>query len=270
MKHRFFTLLILIVIAAMLLPACSPAKGMEGAGGSAGTGTQAANPPEQNSAQGGAGPQPDLFVASNVVLDPALAVDEEDRALIPYLYEGLVRAEGNDIIPALAVSWTVSVDELDYIFTLHTDAGFHDGTPLNADAVIVNFYRWFDPQDALHGSGSYEAWKKGFLGFKGEMSEGHPTSTFDGIQKIDDRTVLVHLNQPVDDFLFRLSDPAFAIVSPAALQAAGFGTSAGKDGGTGAYMLAEWSDAGLAFKPNPDYWDAAAIPSKDLFVAFSD
>jgi ABC-type transport system substrate-binding protein len=74
----------------------------------------------------------------------------------------------------------------------------------------------------------------------------------------------------VDDLLVKLSDPAFSIVSPDALAADGFGTSAGKNGGTGAYMLGEWSDAGLTFAPFADYWNAEAKAAEDLLIQFSD
>lgn len=260
MKNKIYALLIAVLIASMLLTACAKPQP-----------TQA--PTQEATGNGGGVPVPagDLYVASNVILDPALAVDEEDRVLAPYLYEGLVRAEGDEIIAVLATKWTVSVDELDYIFELRPGVTFHDGTPLNADAVIANFNRWFDPTDALRGTGTYDAWKIAFLGFKGETTaEGHPVSSFDGIEKVNDLTVLVHLNQPVDDLMFKLSDEAFAIVSPAALAADGFGTNTGKEGGTGAYMLSEWSDSGLTFAPNASYWDPAVVPTDNLFVAFND
>jgi peptide/nickel transport system substrate-binding protein len=199
---------------------------------------------------------------STVLLDPALATDAEAKEAIGHLYEGLVRLENGEPGLALAVGITLSEDNLGYIFELRPGVQFHDGTPLNADAVIVNFNRWFDTQDPLHGSGTYDAWLASFGGFKGETtSDGKPKSNFDGIEKVDDLTVLVHLNAPDADLLTKLSDPAFSIVSPAALNASGFGTPAGTDGGSGAYLIAAWEGSVLTLEPNPSYWDQSAVPT---------
>lgn len=130
--------------------------------------------------------------------------------------EGLVSIQDNEYVPALATSWTVSEDGLDYIFQLKTGAVFADGTPVNADAVVANFNRWFDPEDPAHGSDPYTAWVAAFGGFKGETDDsGKPKSSFDGAEKVDNFTVLIHLNRPFNDLLAVLAQPDFAIVSPA-------------------------------------------------------
>ncbi|MBI1855772.1 MAG: hypothetical protein HYR93_07915 [Chloroflexi bacterium] len=183
-----------------------------------------------------------MTISKNITLDPALAADADSRSVIDYVYEGLVKLENGSAVPALASSWTVSGDGLEYIFNLRSGAAFHDGSPVNADAVIANFNRWFDPKDANRGSGKYDAWVTAFKGFKG-------SSTFDGAEKVNEATVILHLNTPDPDFLTKLADPAFSIVSPAALSAAGFGTSSGKDGGSGAYKLGAWTDTGLTLEP---------------------
>jgi len=135
---------------------------------------------------------------------------------VPDTGETLVTVQDNQPAPGLAESWTVSEDGLDYVFQLKTGAVFGDNTPVNADAVNANFNRWFDPNDPARGSGSYEAWAAAFGGFKGEKDEaGVPKSVFDGIEKVDNFTVLIHLNKPFADLLTVLAQPDFAIVSPA-------------------------------------------------------
>ena len=181
-------------------------------------------------------------LSKSIMLDPALATDADSRTVIGYVYEGLVKMDNNTPAPALASSWTVSGDGLDYIFNLQAGATFHDGSPVNADAVIANFNRWFDPSDPNHGSGKYDTWVSDFLGFKGK-------SSFDGIEKVNESTVILHLNTPDPNLLQNLTDPAFSIVSPSALSAAGFGTQTGKDGGTGAYKLGAWTDSSLTLEP---------------------
>ena len=251
MKQKLLHTLFVLLIAA-LLTACggqSPAVPTEPPSGGGG-GDMPQNTPLPEGAS----------VSKDILLDPALAVDDDSLRVVSQMYEGLTRAENNEVVPALAASWTVSEDGLDYIFNLRPGVKFQDGAALDADAVIANFQRWFDPANALHGSGAYEAWLTAFKGFKGQ-------SSVDGIEKVDGLTVLVHLNQPDRDFLAKLTSPAFSIVSPAALAADGFGSAAGVAGGTGPYLLGEWTAASLTLQPNPAYWNASAIPADALTFA---
>ena len=205
----------------------------------------------------------------NIRLDPALVTSDEERTVSLMVFEGLVRVEGGETRPGLALSWTISDDGLDYIFNLRPEVLFHDGTPVNADAVINNFNRWFDPEHPLHGLIEYQAWKTAFLGFKGDLSpDGQPISSFDGIEKINDLTVLIHLRSQVPDLMAILAQPNFAIASPTGIEAAGekFGTSLGLPVGSGAYMVGVWNDTVLTLQPNPSYW--GIVPVEDLTYTF--
>jgi peptide/nickel transport system substrate-binding protein len=198
-------------------------------------------------------------ISKDILLDPAI-LDPEDKdslQVCSLIYEGLVGVEDDSPVPALAASWTVSDDGLDYIFNLRPDAVFNDGTPVDADAVMANFNRWFDPEDPLHGSGSYKVWESIMLGFKGETNEdGSPKSSFDGIEKVDNLTVLIHLSRQDPELLVNLALPAFGIVNPAVLEAEGeaYGTRDGSAVGTGPYMVSTWTDESLLLQPNPNYW----------------
>jgi ABC-type transport system substrate-binding protein len=198
-------------------------------------------------------------VSKNIRLDPAITEDDDSLLVSGYIYENLVQLKDDVPSPALATSWTVSEDGLDYIFYLRPGVTFHDGTPLNADAVIANFNRWFDPEDPLRGTvGTYDAWKNVFLGFKGETGEdGSAASTFDGIEKVDDLTVLAHLNRQDPTLLLNLALDYFGIASPTALASDGddYGTRAGSAVGTGPYYVSEWTDESLTLLPSPGYWD---------------
>lgn len=254
MKHKFAALFVFVLIAVLLLAGCS--------GG-------ATSPAPRPTAGPSATPPASITASKALLLDPALAESEDAKAVVGYIYEGLVKLENGEPAIGLASTTNVSEDGLEYTFVLRPGVTFHDGTPLNADAVVANFNRWFDPNDPLRGTGPFNAWSNAFGGFKGEMDGDKPKSNFDGIEKVDSMTVIAHLNAPDADFLTKLSDPAFAIASPDALKAAGFGTKSGVDGGTGPYRIGTWTDTSLTLEPNPSYWDAAAIPTAPIVVNFT-
>lgn len=196
-------------------------------------------------------------------LDPANLTGDNARTAAGNIFEGLVTLQEEQAVAALAVAWTVSDDGLDYIFDLRPAVSFHDGTPLNADAVVFNFNRWFDPANPSHGSDAFAAWVSAFKGFKGETTDdGKPKSQYDGIEKVNELTVLVHLNTPDPEFLTKIADPAFSIVSPAVL-----GGGAG-DGGTNRYKSAGVSGSTMTLEPFAGYWDAASIPTEGIEVPF--
>jgi len=257
MKKIFIhTLFVSLAFVALALTACGGAPPAGYTGGSQAT---PIIQPETNSGQGSdTGGGADMSIAKDILLDPANAADADSLFVLGYLYEGLVKLENDALAPALAESWSVSDDGLDYIFHLRPNLAFHDGTPVNADAVIANFNRWFDKDDPAHGDGAYAAWASIFGGFKGETGDaGQPKSVFDGAEKVDDYTVLIHLAQPDAKFVAKLVNPAFSIASPAAFGAEGFGTSTGKAAGTGPYKLSAWDDTGLTLEPFAAYWNGA-------------
>lgn len=206
-----------------------------------------------------------IQINAEINLDPALAQDADSLMVSQYLYEGLVRLDAKgEPQPAIAETWVISDDQLDYIFTLRPDAKFSDGTLITPDTIADNFNRWFDPESPLRGNGKYEAWQRIFQGFNNEKDEEkRAKSPVDGIQKVDINTVLIHLNRPVPEILVYLADPAFAILNTNALLAE---AEYGKKGSTiissGPYMISAWTEAGLILSPNPNYW--GAVPEKDL------
>lgn len=135
-------------------------------------------------------------ISRTIVLDPAVTVDADTLRLSSYVYDGLTKLDAAGTPqPALAAKWTVSDDQLDYVIDLRQDAVFQSGAAFNADTVLANFNRWFDAADPLHGSAEYPGWMRVFLGFKGEKAtDGTRISPFDGIEKVNQYTVLIHLN----------------------------------------------------------------------------
>jgi len=258
MKKSQLLLASFILIAALLMAACggstTTGAGDNGSQSSAPEATPATSGDSGSTDTGDSGSATDA--GGTYSLDPA---NDAGGDAVGNVYETLVDADGNGV---LAESYTVSEDELDYIFTLRAGVTFHDGSTLTADTVIANFNRWFDPNDPNRGSGSYDAWAENFGGFKGETNEdGTPKSIYDGIERVNELTVLVHLNTVDADFISKLSKSAFSIVSANA-----FG--GGADGGSGPYQMGSVSGSTVTLEPFPGYWNAEAIPSGNMDASF--
>jgi oligopeptide transport system substrate-binding protein len=146
-------------------------------------------------------------------LDPALVRDVETAFFARQVFRGLVRLDDSlQVAPELAESIEVSPDGLNYTFTIHESATFHDGSPLNAQAVVRSFNRASDPALA-EGDGSGLSAATYFSDIVGidERLDGR-TDTVRGITAIGTNTVRFTLKRPSASFLSKLSGSPALIV----------------------------------------------------------
>lgn len=196
----------------------------------------------------------------DLLLDPAKTEDPDSLLVSRNLYEGLVTLDASGTVqPGIARSWVISDDSLSYIFEIRPNAAFSDGTLITTQNLEENFNRWFDPQSPLHGDGVYPTWLNLFLAFNGARgADDRAISQVDGVQVVDINTFIIHLNRPEPNLLTYLTEPAFSILSPAALSAnPAYGTRQTTIISSGPYVVTSWTDEGMVLSSNPQYWDPA-------------
>ena len=184
-------------------------------------------------------------IAEPKSLDPDTVTAVNDFRILFNVYDGLVRYKSGtlEVEPALAESWEISEDGTVYTFTLREGVNFHDGSPLNAEAVKFNFDRMLDENHPYYDTGPFP------LSFF--------FSAVENVEAVDDRTVRFTLNAPYAPFLSNLAYTPGLIVSQAAVEERGadFGRN---PSGTGPFKFVEWrSNEAVVVERNPDYWDGA-------------
>ncbi|MEJ2210951.1 MAG: ABC transporter substrate-binding protein [Anaerolineae bacterium] len=154
-------------------------------------------------------------------------------------------------MPALATGCTPNEDSTEWTCTLRQGVRFHDGTAFDADAVIFNFDRWRDTDNAYHHADQvFEYYGYMWRGFDEE-------SIIREVQKVDAHTVKFILDAPLAPFLANLAMDMFAISSPAAIARydRDYGTPAVGCVGTGPFRFEEWVEEDhLTLEANDDYW----------------
>src|SRR5262245_64629269 len=178
-------------------------------------------------------------------LDPGQALGLHTLRVTAEIFETLVgtAADSTDVVPALAESWTTSADGLVWTFKLRRGVRFHDGTPLDANAVKFTFDRIIDPAHPHAKSGKW-SFVSGYL------------ATVKSVEVVDPQTVQLHLKYPTASLLALLALPNCAIVSPTAFAKAPaeFDT---KPVGSGRYKVESWERGSrLVLRRNDDYWGA--------------
>ena len=205
------------------------------------------------------------FVLSVAAVSPTFAADDTLRIGMGFLsfrkgdpYQGITLpsvmahqavydtltsiGEKGEVLPALAVSWKAE-NPSTWVFTLRQGVTYSNGEPFDVDALAV--------------SAAYMATPKG-------RSEtiGSTLYQVERVEKIDDLTARVHLNEP--DALFPLHASAWRVPAPKAF------TNLGADGfkdnpiGTGPFIVTSWEAGRVMFKANPNSWRAPKVSALEM------
>jgi len=174
-------------------------------------------------------------------LDPEVTTYAVTNKININVFDPLVwQAPDLSFVPGLAESWEVAPDGKAYTFHLRQDAKFHDGTPVNAEAVKFSWERIMNP----------ETKSKTAIGQMGSFSQA---------VVVDEFTVRAEFADPNATFLDSVSQSYCSPISPTAVQK--FGADFAHNlVGTGPYMLKEWVENDhVTLVKNPDYNWAPSI-----------
>jgi peptide/nickel transport system substrate-binding protein len=167
-------------------------------------------------------------------IDPQGTPSSGLSLVMPYIFDTLVvRDVDNSVHPLLAESWEVSDDGKEITFTLKEGVTFHDGTPVNAEAVQSTFERFKE------------------VGTRSPIYGG--ILQIAAVEALDERTVRFTFEQPAANIWSTLSMPYAGIISPESVKNVEE-TGEGHLVGSGPFILDTW-EAGqeLVLKRNPDY-----------------
>jgi peptide/nickel transport system substrate-binding protein len=170
-------------------------------------------------------------------LDPATGGAGSDHAFLFTMYDTLTEWDFETLKPkpGLAESWSFA-DPTTLVLTIRPGISFHDGTPLDAEAVKFNLERnKTDPKSNI----------------KADLAAMASAEVTGPMQ------LTLKLNTPDAALPGILSDRAGMMVSPTALKASAAGHVARMPVGAGAYAFVSWADGErIVVKRNEKYWKA--------------
>jgi peptide/nickel transport system substrate-binding protein len=213
--------------------------------------------------------------ADGTTLDPWNANDQSTSLVTRQIFETLVDYEpgGFKVVPKLAESWSLSSDGRSWTFTLRRGVKFHDGTELDAAAVVLNFDRARQAAHPLHGPAGAD---RAFRAYAALFEGFDDASIIARVEAKDSSTVVITTKTPFGPLLADLALPSFAIVSPKSMRddPAGWSTPASMAAsGTGPFLFRAgmWSPGQqLTLERNDAYWlqdqGGSALPYVDRVV----
>ncbi|PID36068.1 MAG: oligopeptide ABC transporter substrate-binding protein OppA [Rhodobacterales bacterium] len=188
-------------------------------------------------------------------VDPQIVEDVSGSEIVRDLFEGLFNqdADGN-LVPGVALDYTVSDDKLTYTFNLRDNAKWSDGKPVTAGDFVYAWRRLADPETA-----SPYQWYIEVMGLKnaaGVMAGDLPTEEL-GVMAKDDHTLVVTLEKPLPYFVLTTTHSSTFPSPKWVIDAHGSDwTKPENFVGNGAYVLTEHvPQERLVRERNPMYWD---------------
>lgn len=187
-------------------------------------------------------------------LDPVRTTNGESELIVVNLMDGLVnfKRDSMQLEPAVATSWEISSDGLEYTFRIRDGIRFHDGTPCDAYAVKFNYDRVIDLNSPYHREDMAEVRDLFF-------------SSVDRVEAPDASTVKLMLKEPFGPMLAVLGTPFMRFGSPTAIMA---DPDAFADApvGNGPFKFSSWTrKANVEVVRNDDYWGGQAYLDRIVF-----
>ncbi len=188
-------------------------------------------------------------------IDPGMAEDQAGGDIVRDLFEGLYNqdASGN-LAPGVALSHTVSDDNLTYTFTLRDNAKWSNGDTVTAGDFEYAWKRAASPELASPYSWFLEIMA---LENASEVIAGDLDPSELGVTAINDTTLEVRLSQPLPYFPLMLTHYTTFPVPQATIEEHGTDwTKPGNMVSNGAYVLTEHvPQERLVRERNEMYWD---------------
>ncbi len=186
--------------------------------------------------------------AQTTAIEPFNSADDGVSVTLQQVLEPLVYANA-DLIPRplLAESWAASNGNKTWTFKLRKGVQYNNGQPFGADDVVSWFNRILAPNSTSSSKGDLQ----------GVLSAG-------GTKKVDDYTVVFHLDAACGTFPLRISNYTLECGIPP--RDYKIGTFVQNPVGTGPFLLSSFvPERSITFKKNPSYWQPG-VPYLDGIV----
>ena len=197
--------------------------------------------------------------AELTTLDTTQTTDKVTFTVIQHLFEGLYRFdEKSQPVPGLAEEAVISEDGKTYTFKLKEEAKWSDGQQVQAADFAYAWKKLVDPKTM-----GPNAYLLDNVVNSQDIREGKADIATIGLETPDEKTFVVHLEQPQPSFLSVVSIGWLAPQRQSYVEKKG--TAYGKTSEdllyTGPFILKDWQQTGAEWTlaKNPEYYDQAVV-----------
>ena len=196
-------------------------------------------------------------------LDPQLSNSIVVSGVGSHILEGLVRVNGNEILPGIAKEWEISDDGLVYTFHLR-EAYWSDGEPIKAQDFEYAIHRLLDPNNISPASSFGYIIKNG-----AEVNKGEADFDELGIKVLDDKTIEITLREKSSYFLSLVGKFVYSPVRKDYVEKydQDFAGGVEKNVYNGPFVIKEWKrEDRIILEKNPNYWNKDEIKLDEVEI----
>jgi peptide/nickel transport system substrate-binding protein/oligopeptide transport system substrate-binding protein len=196
-------------------------------------------------------------------LDPALSLDMYSTTVIQQIFDGLVQFDKDlNITPAIAKSWTITPDGLNYTFFLREGVKFHNGRNVSANDFVYSFTRILNPETKSSSSDFFTK----ILGAKDFIDK--KTKEVKGLIALDRYTLKIVLAEPYAPFISILAMKGAKVVPKEEVEKSGIDFEKSPIG-TGPFKFVSMDEGEkIVLEGNPDYFEGKPFLDKIIFRIF--
>ncbi|MGV3466754.1 MAG: peptide ABC transporter substrate-binding protein [Heyndrickxia sp.] len=253
-KGRLGILLALSLVLSMILGACgTKSNDSSNAGSSNGNTKQVLNIME---------------TAEIPTMNTFMAQDAASYNVMNQVFEGLMRLD-QDNKPTLgmaAAEPTANADHTVYTFKLR-DAKWSNGDPVTANDFVYAWRQAIDPKNAS----PYGAYMMGgVIKNASDIAANKKKPEELGVKAIDDKTLEVTLEHPINYFESLMTFPLFYPMNQKYVESKGkeYATNSDNMIYNGPFTLTKWNGTGdsWTYEKNPNYWDKNSVKLSQINV----
>ena len=197
-------------------------------------------------------------------LDPTITNNSFAMPFLDNCFEGLVSSNANnELVPALAESWTVSEDGKTYTLTLKNGLKWSDGSPLTAADFMYSFERTLKPETASQNVNMITDYVLNAQ----ECYEGKVAFDQVGFKAPDEKTLVIELISPTSFFIDLLALHVYAPLNKATVEANGdkWTLSADTYVVNGPFKITKLNlNEATVLTKNENYWDADNVTLEEI------
>ena len=204
-------------------------------------------------------------------LDPQIVTGVPEHFILAALLEGLLSEHPETLSPepGVAEHWEMSEDGRQYTFKLRSNAKWTNGDMVKASDFVYSYQRMLTPALGakyaymLHVLKNAKAFNAGTLEDFSEV----------GVKAVDDRTLVLILEEPTPYFLQLINHYSWYPVHPPTIKK--FGGMTQRDSkwtqpenfvGNGSFRLKEWKlNEHVLVEKSSTYWDAAQVKLEKIY-----
>lgn len=204
--------------------------------------------------------------ADLTTLDSSQANDSVSTEILTQAGQGLYRY-GKNHQPEFADAQSVKIsdDGLTYTFTLKPNLRWSNGMPVTAHDYVFGIQQTVNPKNKANGASMATDIQNATA-----VTNGTKPATALGVQALDDRTLVIKLNNPMPSLPSLLTVTSFFPQNQAFVekQQGKYGTNAQKTISNGPFVVKDWNGSSTAYEldKNQRYVDKALVKTPKITV----